>query len=873
MSQPVSPHGSIGNYTDAFDSSLSLIPVQSPRQNIVQGRSFIYDKGVDCDSDNRVLSTLKEQLSRIETIYKKKIDEVHQNLHQRSARRKLVVNLHNKWKQELEELWTKLMGDEAISEAQYRYIPLMESPKKQSRALLLMMRLEMLGHSLKHTTQELILILGAQQYSKALVFYKDNVKACQALIHKPSLEQKVDGLISLFKQITLEHTQVKLRLEGQRNLVVEQTNLLFKELYEFIGYACDNFIKESKEGHYDIKRRLVAFKEEVQKSLATMTEHKIQQQPAGKAVLSYLKNAQMRSLKQEDDFRNGMWLATTPYVGIYTEIQTEVDALRTSAKALAALLETLQSRIREALEPEIATTPLNAQQELLYYNNIVDGIENHIDLQRLQLTKKPLSEKVHAGLYYVAKQRATVNQVRMYIRQLTLATSGKLRPFVKAVGHVVQYLDPQKAQAATDMHNLTSISALRNLYKAIRSACALSNPDENSAKPSFTKSFCSKAYTVISDTLANKGTKTVALTYEESAIPNMLFAKTPLARLRAIDPHAVVLPKAIRTYLMKALIASLHLSKADIDPQLEVALHFICSQHDYKDAFEETVREDPDFAELTRAYLRKSDMTEQSYSLTLMLEILSELLATAADDEAISRQRYYKITQYLFELAEQKPMPASQQNARLDWIKTVTQEPLKALEIKPYPGLVHTLLRKSLFASQDFQRRQAQQELTAYVQPANLANSSQDPTLYPLLQRWILERFISDSDDISHNEKQMLHAFFVEYLSNQEIREYWQSQYSIGTMEIALAKFSDLTDPQMPSILHTIHRKRSKAHFSLYKQITQLLATCTKANASSIVQQAIELFDKTGLDPDGPWEDLTSNLSIARCLLNLMRNC
>lgn len=802
---------------------------------------FIYDDDVECDSDKKVLASLEEQLNRVDTIYKKKIHESLQNLYQRTARRKHVRTQHAKWKTEIEELWSTLKGDEAINSTQYRFIPRLKNQEMQAKALSLMMRLEVLGHSLKRTAQELILILGSQEYSDALIFYKNNVKACEALIYKPNPEQKIDGLEVLFDQVAREHTQLHKRLEGKPNLVVEQTALLFKELYEFVGYACNNFKMQTNHDEYELHGRLGKLNERVHNVLRIMpaSSQKLQSQEAAR----YLEQAKIRPLSHEDDFRNGMWLATTPYVGIYTEIQAEVAALKTTAKALGALLETIQHRIVQLIEaaPTSLAEPKSLKAELTRYNSLLDGIEYSIEEQRRALAERPLSQKIHAGLYYVAKQRATVKEVRMYIRQFRQIAIGKTCPTVVALGHLMHYLTQQKPQGA-----------IHTFYAALRSACTLAKPDDTRPKTIY-----SVAYKVLSDTIACSGQNAVVLTEAESLVPNQLFAKTPLYSL-----HAATLPKTIKEYLMKGFIKCQYLLADACDPQFEVALHSIRTDPSYQAAYSQTMREDADFAALA-----KSNNTSQHDSTTLgmMHEVLYQLSKATNEDTQILHQRYYKITQYLFELGQTKAT-TKLQKSRLDWIEKTTKEPLKALKallaVPNPPTRLYTLLRTSLFATQQSERLQASGLLDASPLPNDLEEYS------PLFLRRALERLMSDGKVGAPHEKKLLHAFFEEYLSAQDIREYWHSEYSVATIELALAHFLEMAEQR----LHTVvTRKRGSAYFDLWKALVVLRSEYTHENRLTLLQKAIRLFDAAAVDIDGPWEDLASHLSLARSLLNQMR--
>ena len=221
-------HGSIGNYTTLATAPLTLIPEPKERPKIVHGRIFTYAKDIDPKSDAKVLSVLENELKNIEGSYRRTTSEILQNLHERIARRIYIAHEHQKWKLELEALWTKIIGDETTSRGQYAFIPVLKDPKKQTRALSLVLELEVLRHSLKRTTKELMLIAEAKVHQEALEFYKDTIKKCEATAQLKDVGQKVDTLVALFQEMKASAKQISGKIEGQPNIVVQETLKLYK---------------------------------------------------------------------------------------------------------------------------------------------------------------------------------------------------------------------------------------------------------------------------------------------------------------------------------------------------------------------------------------------------------------------------------------------------------------------------------------------------------------------------------------------------------------------------------------------------------------------------------------------------------------------
>ncbi len=858
---------------------------QSPqRKSITHGRSFVYDKGLASDSDKKVLTILNEQLTLVSLSYKNKINEMFQNLYQRRARGKHVQTEHKKWKKELEELWKKMIGDEAISHNQYPYIPLIENPKNQVTALSAMMRLEVQRHTLKRTTKELLLLLGSDTHKQTLKFYKEKIKECEAIIHKPTTEEKVDGLLLLLTKIRDNYTKTIQQLERQPNIVAKETITLFKELFEFILYTASNFETTLT---FDEKNRISSIKEQATRELKALNQspraNHVGQETTTTAVSAFIKAAQKRTLAPEDDFRNGMWLATTPVVGIYKEINAQVDKLRDIAKALSLVVETLQTRTSAILKGDTKKTFKfsSTKEEQTYYNTIICGLEEQIELQRQALMQLPISEKVHAGLYYVAKQTAKANEARMHMVQFERIASGKLHPYAIAFGHLFEYLDPIKQ----------GICPLGSLYQAIVSACSLRNPEDMTTQSSFTKALCIKADGAISDTLALAAMRTLSHTTAELELPRKIFARISLQHLRAAGETQDSLPQICRSLLVKGFLKQEHFTKKEttVDPEFETLLYILTHDRTYTHSFRKTLFDDEDFRLLHDTYTKYSDLQKHPESLSMMAEILTTLYRPIQEEISIARQRYYKVQYMLLELQEQSKTCSSLQHAkRLSWIADKAKEPFKQLQetlktpphlqlqesfqiprlsLTPSPQLIYKLLVVSTFASQKQTRLEATQYLLANTTAQELQEQIQDPHFTPLFSRWALCYFMDNSAIAAAIHNDLLKALFVEYLSNPDKRHFWQSQYGIEAMELSLVEFCSID----PSLYDVLKRKRGTAHLELYQAVSYLYKECSDVNVSTCLEKASIHFAQSRQQTDGPYEDMSCHLSLARWLVYQMR--
>lgn len=853
-------HGSIGNYTTLATAPLTLIPEPKERPKILHGRMFTYEKDIDPQSDAKVLSVLESELKNIEGSYRKTTSEILQNLHERIARRIYIAHEHQKWKSELEALWTKIIGDETASRGQYAFIAVLKDPKKQTRALSLVLELEVLRHSLKRTTKELMLIAEAKAHQEALVFYKDTIKKCEAIGQLKDVGQKIDTLVTLFQEMKASAKQTSDKLEGQPNIVVQETLKLYKELYEFVVGFCTSvpqgvvLLPESTLLQRINNLRQAALSElEKQESKSRPIKPAAVMPP--KDVEEFIRSSKGRSLDSTDDFRKGLLLGTW----IYSKIKKEIITLQDTAKALAALEEAILARTKEAIQ---GAHSRSYAREYDRFNSLLSGILQHAEEVKESLINTEPSEKKHAGLHYIAKQLAQANEIRTHLRQFKKVTTGDFASYAVAIRHVTNYL----------LTKPPSVAAISHLYQAIASACALTLPPPESSS----RVICTLSQSAIFDTIAITGNSLVALLPEELETPSKIYSNTLLS---AQEANLITLPAASRRYLMKLLIKHEHFSAIPINPELDVVLHILTTSPIYKNRFFESVEEDrtKDLKHLLEIYQQQSDAGSHKESISLMAQICIELHTPSQEEIKIKRQRYYKIKQLLIELSHQKQVPISpQQTTRLDWIEQKAKQPLQDLEkilelpiklqpvkkIRPEQDCIqktYAQLLRSIFGTT---ATVTEQHLA--LDDAELGRLANEPHLHPLITRWALVRFIKAPENISQVEAQLLFQLFNDYLSDHEVRWFWQEEYGIATMEKALSNFTDAHKWTVENLHSIINRKRGHEHFELWKNLNRLYHAASPGNVITYVRKAMEYFDDARVDPTGTWEDLSSHASIAR---------
>lgn len=776
-------------------------------------RVFLVSKTAPLNSDKNILTVLPGALKSFISEFSGKLNELFHKLYQRSATSGKVNGYHTAWELELETLdgrmqtvWDTVIG-------LYSQIPTLAHPRAQIEALKGIMHLEQLAFQLKEQCRALRLLLASPHHQKALECYKEMVKGCDDLVKKP-IEEKVSGLSGLFVTASLKIHAATSQLADEPPLVKEESERLYDDTLKYILHTASCFIKEIPASNEKLKKDLEDLVGYVTQKLGnTATPAPVvdaQQPPTSVPVSVYVQQAGTIELPVANLFRNGQYKYWADWSGFsYPEILKQVNQLTSIAKALYKVQGELQETIRSTCQRDVDSLVLEAA--LNTHTATIQDLERLIGAEAQALQALPLSNQIHAGLYYVAGLLTQGKTISCTAEQFLQMAKGSFGLHAKALHQLIKYVESKDALAEN-----STVTSICNLYAAVQAACAIKEPLNNNTR----------VYTVIEQILAIAGSTLLKLSAEESQIPHKLLTRKMLpGTLRLGDASGT-----LQTYLMKGFLQHLHFSKTDhgtSDPELEMALFILKSDPVYKTGFNELLSTNKELQALYSAYIKQSDMEAHAQTLETMstlVEMLERTSPEGAADEVRKADvfvRYHKANQAMLAFKAKCQDQGPAQCARAKWLedKVATfaatwAEDLDVEEdLKRYEGKVseflHSHLCKSLCAVEPASRLAADREILATVLKGNDTLSG---IVKVLMNRWTLERFVEyakqgtaaravsffkselfgysvEEKTITEAEVEILTTLFTEYLTDPTQTALWRCQYDTGYMEMALKEF------------------------------------------------------------------------------------
>lgn len=710
-------------------------------------------------------------------------------LFQRKAQIGSIAKDHLDWKKSLEEsedaqTWTSL-------HRLYEEIPLLKDPRNVAAALKYMMQLESVAYPLRQRYEELILILGSSLHHEALEFYKVKKLACKEVKKATNpLANKVDALRRLLKETNEQITKTLPQFAGKYPSIERQTALLYEELVKFLKYSASTMhLPQAPTGWFSALFGASAAVEPTEEELqaletiiqdATAIEAKIAPHSHSRSkkrelqasdrelVTQFLQQSQDVVLASEDDFRNGAILSV---IGRYNDLSQQIEHLKSIAKALTKLLHTITDRIQTVAMANIAASEGfdSTKAEQRHYERLMRGLEERLHDEETALTQLPISSRVHAGWYYVAKLHTNAREVRRYIGIFKQMTHPEFSIFANCANWLIEYLEQ-------DSSHFASAVSVSRLYASIQGHCQLVPPND---KECLSTSLRSLMYTTTEQIIATKGQLTLELTPAESRVALLVRNNRPLEEFE---------DDSIRTYLTKSFIRHLHFLEKVVDAEFEVVLNTLKTAPQYEPFFQKLLKS-LEFAQHHAAYLEKTDMHRHLKELTLMAKILAALQQNPARCTLENLLSYCHARQLMHELkllTSEEPSP--QQKARLEWFHKQLEPLLLArqhglpdyfpqFETIVIPETIncqlepvfYRLVSQSLFAESERDKHSATIKLIQLLHVLPVEDLPQHKVTIQLLSVWALEHFSLDSGYEIPYRDLFLTKLFSKYLLEEPV--------------------------------------------------------------------------------------------------------
>lgn len=842
--------GSVSDLEDGVD--IYFIPPASREsiRELNQPCKFYYGKAVVCPSDAGVISKLNKVKSSLED-KGRQVAKISGAIRER----KIETTTGEPFKdvgRELRDLLTSFEGQVVESKDASDSIPSMKSHEKLAGAFCRRMNIGMTCSFFQRTADDINNNIESDLYTTAIQFFKDKIAAIATIRQCPTSERKLIELTTLFNTTKDQIALFEKQQQNKSKRVVQTVNAIYKDLlslFHALAVRMQKEVKGDKE-KADVLRRFEFLKKDLTASIAALTPPSSEtplNAVVPKAFLDeFLKPAALLDLPKEDKFQAGALFAPISYPKIYPHMQE----LETLARGLHMLDGKLNARI-EAIMNGKALPIGSYEKDLQVYKGLLEGMVCRIREKHAKLVAGDYSEQLDAGTGYASKVLIKAEAVEEKLRRFIQLTKGSLYPYAAATRDLAGYLSAK---------DLTGADAITNLYHAICSASELKKPKASLEKKSFTKQFCDQAYTMIYDIIGNVGPRTVAKSPE---VPEQIFGLRPIKSGPAgTDDFAKLID-----YLKKSYLAIEHFSKEETDPELETLLYILEHHPIYREAFEK-ISQHTFLIILASAYKRQSDMQNHSETLQIMAEIVTTLHRTGFEEETVAFQRYFKMKCCLNRLSTMKAGKLStHEQARIRWIKESAAAKLAAFETaKKIPAELKQMDLEMLLAALYLDDQKAQAEVMSNFradisQPWMAHGDTVKNILKPLYVRVLLLDFIKNpTDPRSSDEMNHLFDLFRDYLSDDDLRDFYRQEHGFIAMEYALSSFAaSSTHSKRDSIKEEIERQRGTIYFDMWQEISQLAYTLRHDQAQ--FRQACEpIFEKNleGLDEsyDPSSEDL-----------------
>lgn len=798
------------------------------------GQRFFYTRDlVPHQNEKELLGIFKEALLNSQE-FSGQYNEKAQFFHQRKAQKTVIFTTHQLWKGELEGQFNKFLEAINLSRNLYKYIPLMSDPANIAEALSLIISLNVLTLPLQEDYEELIELLHSEQYAAALEIYKDFKKQCKVLMGKKTIEERVDEISRIIKQLDRDISIALPKLNDKEGIVSEKALLIFTELV-YITKLTAQIIQgkplpeenENSESWWSFSwlwpfrffkssvaeesvRNFADLSDEDRKTLTERidnlmgvlkaTERKIflkypqedEKEPAEEnkdLALKYVDKANPKNFPPEDDFRNGKPFATAPMVGPFREIRPQVNKLRKIAMALVELQKTirqLMSHLNEGILEDNDIQLLFKELEPLKIGSledvkkiccsIIEGIEMLIAEQAKLILEQSSIHSIPEGLYYVANLFAKAREVKKYLDLLGSMIDDHYIHYPKTAKALRGYLDSIKP-GKSHQNDYQGNEATMGLYLAAVLACQLQKPTENRT---INQKLSAIVFPQIHEILAKVGPRTLTFSLEEKTVLSGILSKWSLKDFQKEETS--LLPQVMIITLTKALLKQTLFSKSGNDPKLDVVLCLLENEQVYAETFQRTLEELPWFKSLLEHYLLQSDAKTFSKECLLMAKALS--LFTPKQNSIENLFCYAQVKQILQEI-QGKSMSEHHQK-RVGWINKKANSFFAELDLPKVDSQFFELLCISLYANDPKEKEEGTVQLLKNLRKLKPEDLSKDLLLYG----WVLEYSrIERIERIPHG-KFILTQFFKHYLGHPEDQLLWRNLYGTGFLEIALKKLA-----------------------------------------------------------------------------------
>lgn len=872
---------------------LAVVPVALTQQGQGYGRRlFLYEKKLAPMKDAEIIKDLADATSVLVTrkqplSIKARLAEIFQYLYQKNAQIDSVETTHTNWSEVVDGMTREIRAKKTITENCRKYIHLMTDENELGQALKQISALEEEIALLGQKAETLLNILQNGQHSTAFEYFKKKVKECESLKSK-TIAEKLDGLNLLLTEAEAEMKKSDKELIGKPKVVVDEVHMLHKWLLRFFRYSTSCFAKEAvtqaqTEQLSTFSNRLNTHLGDQEENLDTLEN-------------TYVRDASTVELPTANYFRNGQALLFwryIPYCGSYLEIKEEVDKLQGIAKAIYKMMQMLDERLMALchgnVTPAFGHQTLAAEKHMLI--ELVNRLEPLVRVQDRALTKKPFSDKIHAGWYYVAAQLVQLDEVRLYIEEFSQRALGKFLPYSIAYGMLIEYVSPADPQAKG---YFTSIQAVTRLFDVIVATCPLEKPTENASS---TRKLRIITYELLDDTISKVGPRTLALIGQEILMGQNLLASVNLEEMAEAHEDTNRLPEAVRCYLMKRFIMQLHFQREVMDPELDLILHALNTDDSYKEAFRRTLALDARFRTLYQTYLQYTDMAAFAKELELMRKIFIALgncnpnVKHPELSKARTVFRYSVARQLFLELAPQRTDGISEsQQRRLTWAKQKADARLHEIEMlnsfpkfiaefdtltfikqiydaEKRPHIYYKHLVTALYATDESKAKESQTALLVLLETEETKDIPHDQIVGLLLQNWMLQYF-KGTQQLKPKFQQQLITFMAYCVSSVDRLALWRQIYDIGFMEIALYRALQLETQQIQHqkiLTDSMHNFRGKPDFDRWQEIVKryaefraicennrviILNSPEHRRCLKLIEEANEQIGHVSLEPD-----------------------
>lgn len=801
----------------------------------VNGRIFSYSKDVELPRDKNPHDFVKElaKTADITSHFRTTLEQTSQFLYERKAQTDAILKDHEAEKEKLDSAFRELDKAKKTCGLNSTYIPLLGDTQEIAQAITHLFTFKIHYSLLRKKCKKMLLVLASPECNEALKFYKEQKRKCKDLRAIVSADEHFTKLCAIFSETTKRLESVPASLTGKAVVVVEQTASIYQELLTFIAYSNTYPEKKGTDGviaktvNYiwsyiitpptspknvpelqdpisklatDIEAEQAKLRQAIDASLANMPSPRKQQSKNldDTQTDNYLAACEHESLDPAHAFRRGTILKHT----LYREMRDEVNSLERIARALVTKFTQIEKMmidvaVRNEKDPSVDVYA----REVTYCETLINGLEQRIQRQFEKIKALPSSNKIHAGWYYTSRLLDKADDLRMYTQQFKKLASPSYQPYSLALNLLLDYLSPADVLNA---NYLTSPEALVRLYYSLRSASELPAPTGQQNR--FVDTLKADVYTIVQETLAKVGPRTLLLTENELDVPHLILQKAPLDTLQD-DNEYTLIPQKIELYLYKGLLRGLYYLGKNIDPEFELTLNILLNDPMYAPSVHTMLQKTPLLYQLLQDYRKHTDMEKYVPEISLMAKILPMVGAKDPNDESGIKELFTVCQAYQIKAELESISLTSitdQHRLRTNWFMGELDKFLRPLQMVYWKyfdtfnsvdcskqvlsePVLAKLISLSLYAQNANERTKATETLSTILKTQKVP----DPVYSRcMIMGWVLVQFMQDNlNALPQNYMSLLHEFFTIYLNHSKTQNSWRALHGISFMEKAFYKF------------------------------------------------------------------------------------